>query len=408
MQNISKYILKYGMLLTIILSLVQSACKKESAGAPVITEIRAYLATPNDTVLKSCKPGDWIVLLGSNLASVKTVAFNGTAGTLNTALFTNNSLIVQVPSDIPFGDLQEGKLNTIDIANDGGSLTLSFKIDGPVPVIESVSNEMAYAGEVVTLTGTGLYQINKIVFPGGVEATEYTSIASGTSITVKVPQITQSGSITLETSFGTGEFAFFNNQTGMKCNFDDVNNQDAWDNLVSNDAVAFPGNRGNYGRFKFESCPASDWGDWQTGRGIRTKQVQWVPVENLDDPTSDWAVKFEIYVKNAWSDGCIFIHDWSWKKTCRYEPWDTEGIKPYSTAGWKTVVLPLSMFKSKANDKDGTGDAASTVRGLLENDWNGSDGNKWMVFLFDNPTAEVKDFDAAIDNIRVVKIKNGD
>jgi hypothetical protein len=57
--------------------------------------------------------------------------------------------------------------------------------------------------------------------------------------------------------------------------------------------------------------------------------------------------------------------------------------------------------------KYGTGDATTTVGGLLENDWNESDSNKWLVFLFDNPNAEVVDFDAAIDNIRVVKIKNG-
>ena len=101
----------------------------------------------------------------------------------------------------------------------------------------------------------------------------------------------------------------------------------------------------------------------------------------------------------------MFLHDWSWGNTCRYEPWKSAATGAYQTTGWVTVTLPLSSFKSKPSTGptagiDGTGDAKATVGELI-----GSSGNDRLGFFFDNALTPVINFDVAIDNIRVVKIK---
>lgn len=390
------------VLLLAVTALSFFSCEKENE-TPVVQEIRAYLPSPNDSVLSMIEPGTWIVIKGSGFGGARSVLFNGYPAQMNVAFTTESSIVVLVPADIPFAEIADADINTITVVGKTNSLKMPFTVAAPKPDVTAMSNEMANEGDVITLYGTGLFAIQKITFAGGAVATTFKGSTSGTSAVVTVPPGAAPGALEIVTKFGTGTSTLkFNDHTGMLCDFDDVNNQDSWNNLVINDADLYPGNRGKYGRITFETCPAGDWGDWQPGRGIRTTQVQWVPVENLDDPTAAWAVKFEVFVKNPWSDGCIFIHDWSWGRTCRYEPW--RQTTPYKTTGWTTVTIPLTNFKTKINNMDGTGTAATTVRNLLVNDWNGNDGKKYLVFLFNNPTAEVKNFDAAIDNIRVVKL----
>jgi hypothetical protein len=394
--------------LLFLVALFQFSCEKEENSLPVISEIRAYLPTPDDSVLTYVEPGQYIVINGNNFDGIKSVLFNGYPSEFNVAYTTANHIVVRVPADIPFASLPTEKLNTIDIVTQAGQLSHSFPVKAPAPVIGAITNEMLRAGDNVTISGSFLFLIKKIIFPGNREVSEYSSNENGTVITLKVPAAYDGapGPVTVETEFGTSSSTFkLHDPTGMLCNFDDVNNQNADNNVVNDDPTLFPGSFGSYGQFVFESAPANNWDDWKDGRGIRTTQVQWVPVENLDDPTTNWALKFEVFVKNPWSDGTIFIHDWSWKRTCRFEPWKNSP-NPFKTTGWNTVTIPLSNFKSKANDADGTGSSASTVRELLENDGNGTDGKKYLVLLFNNPSKEVKDFNTAIDNLRIVRIKN--
>jgi len=120
----------------------------------------------------------------------------------------------------------------------------------------------------------------------------------------------------------------------------------------------------------------------------------------LTNPVDNYALKYEISVKKPWSAGSIFIvKDYNWTYLARYEPWLGTGGS-FSVNGWQTVTIPLSSFKTKANGADGTGSAASSLSVLL-----GSGAGNTNLMFVNTGTTTVQDFEAAIDNIRVVKIK---
>ena len=103
-------------------------------------------------------------------------------------------------------------------------------------------------------------------------------------------------------------------------------------------------------------------------------------------------------LKKPWVNGSIqIVKDYSWAYTALYRPWkNSDGsIVPFTTKGWQTVTIPLSDFvtdkgmpASKLTDVVGASGAGGTMIG----------------FINDGSTI-VANFEAAIDNIRVVKFK---
>src|ERR1700733_2408672 len=89
------------------------ACKKnnvDSSNPPVITAVRSYVASPNDTVLTGGVPnGQWVVITGQNLKSATRIEFDGVPANINPVLFANNSLVVQIPQ-ITFSTIDTSKL----------------------------------------------------------------------------------------------------------------------------------------------------------------------------------------------------------------------------------------------------------------------------------------------------------
>jgi hypothetical protein len=64
------------------------------------------------------------------------------------------------------------------------------------------------------------------------------------------------------------------------------------------------------------------------------------------------------------------------------------------------VVIPLTQFKTKANNLDGAGDPASSLAGLV------GSGSGSLSFMFINSDATAAPaFDGAFDNFRIVKIQ---
>ena len=418
MKN-SSLTIKTIVYLAIMSTMVLFSCKKEkSAGPPSITGFRLYAQSPLDSVIaedadiKAIRPGDMIVIQGNNLDNMQAVFFNGFPAAINSAFSSKNNFVVLVPGNIPFATIAEADFNTIKIVTDGGTATKSFPIVAPKPVITGISNEMPNPGETITLYGSGLFAVTKLTLPGNIDvpATSVVSDPGGVSAEFQLPAgfTNQTGTIEITTKYGTSvSFTKLNDPTGMVCNFDDVNAFDSGNTTASviNDASLYPGNHGKYARMNVASMPTGDWNDWQAGRRLILSYFQWVPASQVNSPAANWAVKFEIFVKNPWSGGCMFLHDWSWGNTSRYEPWKSAVAGAYQTTGWVTVTLPLSSFKSKPNTGptagiDGTGDAKATVGELI-----GNSGNNRLGFFFNNALTPVTNFDAAIDNIRVVKIK---
>lgn len=408
--NITK---KLVFLILVTATLLQVACKKESSsgagkdkGAPTIKGLRAISPKPNDSTLHVAGPGQYVVIRGTNLAYTKAIYFNGYQATFNAALFSDTTMVVQIPADMPFASLDQAKLNTIEVVTTSGDVVFKFPIVPPPPIISAMSNESAVAGTSVTIYGNNFFYIDKVVFPGGVAASSgIVSNTSGTTLTVTVPSgVTTGGTIKVVNRYGTGTSVLLFNDfiTGVLLNYDNVNNF-AWGAGSSNSSTAYPGNRGTYGVMSASAVGASDLGWWNGNRSINTNSAQWVSSANLSSSLDTYALKFEISVTKAWSGGSIYIvKDYDWTYLAVYNPWkNTDGtVTNFTTNGWLTVTIPLSSFKTKANNLDGTGDSAPSLSKLLGS---GSGGINFM--FVNNGITAVSSFEAAIDNIRIEKVK---
>lgn len=377
-------------------------CKKDTSNNPVITGVRSYLPEPGDSVLNSLEPGQWVVLLGHGLKGATQISFNGVPASFNSALFSDTSAAVQVPAVIPFPSVPAELLNTIRYVTPEGATIFTFNIVAPAPTISSVSNENATEGDSVRIYGLNFFFIKSISF-AGTPITAYAGSADGTSVGFVLPALTQSGPVIITTQSGSDTTVFNVNDvtTGVLCNFDDINSYSWGATSTSNSNSLFSGNRGYYAIMTDPVLNANDWSWWNGGRSINTNGVQWVPVDSLNAPVGSYAFKFEVNVPAAWNGGSIYVvKDYNTAYVGRYEPWkDANGnTSNFSTAGWTTVTIPLSAFLTN----NGTGTAASSLSDLLGSSGAGS-VNIWLIN--NSPSATATGFNAAFDNIRVVKIQ---
>jgi hypothetical protein len=395
-----------GCLLFALLAIVvfiQSSCKKDassSKGNPVITAIRNYVAHPGDSLLSSAGTGQWIVISGKNLRGALAINFNGVKGSFNDAWFSDTSAIVLIPAIIAFPSVPSDKLNTIQYITNHGQTTFSFPIIAPAPTISGVSNEDANPGDSVRVNGLNFFFIKSVTY-GGINITSYKPSNDGTSISLAVPAgITQTGgTVSVETKSGktTTVYSIHDFVTGVLNNYDNINNF-SWGSGTSNNSTTYPGNNGYYGVMKASNVPAGDGSWWNDGRSINVNSAQWVPQASLNDTLSHYVLKFEISVTTPWSGGAIkILKDYSGTYTANYRPWKTSSgaIAAFTTKGWQTVTIPFSNF---LDDKNFPPPSLT--------DFLGSTGAGAIEFQFVNDGSNtVNTFEAAIDNIRVVKIK---
>jgi hypothetical protein len=393
-------------LLLILLAAVffgQSGCKKDSsstAGNPVITAIRNYVAHPGDSLISKVGTGQWVVISGRNLKSALHIYFDGIPGSFNDAWFSDTSAIALIPAVIAFPTIATTQLNTIHYVTTHGETTFSFPIVALAPTISGISNEDANPGDSVTINGFNFFYVQSLTY-AGLPVTGYTSSNDGTTIKLVVPAaVTLTGgivSVTTKSGSAATVYKVHDFVDGVLNNYDNVNNF-SWGSGTSSSSTAYPGNNGNYGIMNASNISGGDGSWWNWARSINLNPVQWVPVANIKDPVSNYALKFEISVTTPWMSGTIgVLKDYSWNYAVNYNPWKNGNgsTTAFTTKGWQTVTMPLSSFI------DGNGLPAANLTDLL-----GSGGSGGANFFFvNNGTTTVASFEAAIDNIRVVKIK---
>lgn len=384
-----------------IMFFIQPGCKKDKSspsGPPVITGVRSYVASPGDSLLTSVGTGKWVVISGQNLRGALQIYFDGVKGSFNDAWFSDTSAIVLIPDVIAFPLVEPSQLNTIRYVTTHGETSFSFPIVAPAPTISGISNESANPGDTVRINGFNFFFIKHVSY-AGVEVTGFTASSDGTAISMAVPaSVSTPGPVIVSTKAGIAT-TFYNVHdyvTGVLNNYDGVNNF-VWGSDVSNSSANFPGNNGNYGVMKASNIPAGNGEWWGGGRSINTNDAQWIPVTHLQDTLNNYALKFETAVNKPWVNGSIqIVRDQNWDYMALYRPWKNANgsVTPFKTSGWQTVTIPLSNFLKASLP-------ASTLTDLL-----GSEGKGAIKFMFINDdTKVVADFEAAVDNIRVVKIK---
>jgi hypothetical protein len=398
----SKFIYRILFSCLAAILILMPACKKDT-NAPVITDVRNYAPTPGDSLLQKMIPGQWVVISGHNLKDAVQIFFDGIPASFNTALFSDTYAVVELPSVIPFPSVSADKLNTIEYVTSGGKTTFTFNIVAPAPTITGVSNENANEGDYVYIFGTNLFFINNISF-AGTPIVSYTLSNDGTSVGFVLPALTKSGKVVIDAQSGSDSTMYNVNDvaTGALCNFDDVS-PIGWGGsaaTIGSSNTDFPGNRGKYAILQNGIVNPWDWNAWGGGRIIYLDPVQWVPVENINDPLDNWAVKFEINVPKPWNGNTLFVSSEHNDYRFRYEPWmNTDGkTSSFTTNGWRTITVPLSVFRKDWGRKELTTSIADLI---------GVTGNNNFCIqtmnIGDGPS--VTGLNAAVDNIRVVKIK---
>ena len=169
-----------------------SACKKDNeASLPVITSIRNYAAAPNDTLVTSIVPGQWIVIHGQNLKNAVEILFDGVSAEFNYALFTNDMAVVQIPSSIPFNDVAADELNTVKYTTTSGTTTFNFNVKTlPATITGNSLSSKDVVGDSVHIYGTNLYLIKSVTIAGDT-ISPFTTASDGSTIGFKLPAIAQ-------------------------------------------------------------------------------------------------------------------------------------------------------------------------------------------------------------------------
>jgi hypothetical protein len=404
LYNVNSYLL---LALLAIVAVVQPGCKKDqvySTATPVITSVRNYVASPGDSLLTKVGPAQWVVVRGQNLKGALQIYFDNTKASFNDAWFSDTTAIVLIPSVIAFPTVPSSQLNTIRYVTTHGETTFSFSIVAPAPTISGISNEAASPGDSVTISGFNFFFIKSIVYAGKA-VTGFTGSNDGTAIRMAVPAGVTTGPVTVTTNTGSATTVYNVHDfvTGVTCNFDAINTY-PWGSNTSNSATAYPGNTGYYDIVGATNLPAggTDW--YNSPHSINLSGVQWVPTANVATGSLDnYAVKFEMSVTAAtpWSAGTLYIlANYNFSNMAAYSPWlNSNGTTTaFTTKGWQTVTIPLSSFMV---NNGATGTPPASISALV-----GSSGNNGLEFMFMNyGKTKVTSFAAAIDNIRVVKIK---
>jgi len=170
---------------------VQSCKTDDGNAAPEITAIRNYAASPNDTLVTSITPGQWIVIHGHNLKNALAILFDGVQATFNYAEFSDETAVVQIPSSIPFNDVSATDLNTVKYTTIDGTTTFKFNVKSlPATITGNSMSSKDVVGDSVHIYGINLYLIKSLTIAGQA-VTPFTTVSDGSSIGFKLPAITE-------------------------------------------------------------------------------------------------------------------------------------------------------------------------------------------------------------------------
>ena len=373
-----KYWAPIALLTMMVFGMLFTSCDNNDSQGGAITISKVFLEDVNSTVpdreVSFARLGQLLRIEGSGFEGLKKVYINGYSTYFNVVFVSNNSMLVSVSADTPILDADPSVRNTIRFANDSNETTFKFEIRSGKPAITNISNTMPNAGETITVIGTGLTEVSKVVFPGNVEVTTgITSTEDGELFTVKVPSGISDlgGSLFVQTSNG-GVYspAYFNCKRGVILDFDGRGQHSFWGTppatgmILGTDIESASIGAGNLSQGKYvphrparlaSIAPATGRATetWTAGTGVDNWRAQLTPFIPASTPLDKVAFQFDIYVPDAWKDsGYLKIctvnnfNAGTWSGgVYNYIPWLIDGKSvAFQTAGWTTITIPLNKF----------------------------------------------------------------
>lgn len=376
------------LLLIVLMTVVSyTACKDDndaSNSTPIIVS-KIYLEDAQSAVpdreVEFARLGQLLRIEGSGFIGMRKIFINGYNTYFNPVLVSDNSMLVQIGRKTPTVDAEEDVRNTIRFVKLETDLVYPFEIRDAAPSISRISHTLPLAGEPITIFGSGLVEIDRVVFPGDVVVNEgIVSDEKGKFVTLTVPSgLTESGSIFVEGANG-GAYspAYFNFKEGVILNFDGLGQQGFWgwsetgsmindEDLESEEIGEGNVSQGNY-------VPHRPARIAKFGPGANRRSEVWTAGNDVDDwrgqlteyipastPVKEVAFQFDIFVPEAWSNSgylkILLINNYNggeWSgNVYNYVPWIVgKEVVPFKTEGWTTVTVPFNKFYSFSNAEE--------------------------------------------------------
>lgn len=416
-----------------LVSCNETYAEQDKGATPVIKYARTCNINQADSLVASASLGAHLCFVGDNLGDVQQVWFNDQKAKLNPTMVTSNTIIVDIPNNIP------GEVTNIArfITSTGIETQYPFSVTVPAPRVERMSCEYAAAGEIVTIDGAYFADDPNVpltVTIGGQPA-KITKLTQN-QLNVEVPEGATEAPVVVTSIYGEGKSKFnYMDTNGMMFDFDGITGlgNHGWHNQpIENDGSGISGNYLRLGdgattlatdtwddnTFSFEYW-AGSWNtptDYPEREGVRLFDI----VDFTD--YNNMSVKFELCIPaNAAWQACamqiifagtdrvsmgnagtdIFGNTVAGSNNTYFQdglarglwsPWSA--TEAYHTDGkWVTVSLPIKDFVYAG---DGSG-ASSFLTGA-------SDFASMQIFLWNGGVAGVDCTPIfKIDNIRAVK-----
>jgi hypothetical protein len=383
-----KSIYRYGLGILLAagaLLSIQGCEDKDVDGAPVITNIRLLDPAAADSSLSAALPGSKIVIQGQNLRSVLKVYFNDLDATFNSALGSDNNIIITIPADAPTKAVNPAVTNKIRVVTKGGEATYDFSLTSPQPVLSGLYSEFVKPGGTIIINGDYFYNIRSVKL-GAANLQVLSSTEK--EIRARMPAVASIDYLTVEGEFGTVKTNFKMNDTTVYMMNLDVP-VTTWGATVCYGAAAIiPGTdpgaiSGKFSRIKQTNLPATGYDDkWVLAScGFDFK----LPAGSADQRL----FKFEHNVVEPWKAGKydIMLKAGDVEYTYAYQPWNSTQYAStgYLTNGWKTAVIELTEFKSPSG---GTIADVSKIGDIKVS--------------FSTPDKVIDSFNTSVDNFRIV------
>ncbi len=322
--------------------------------------------------------GQLLRLEGSGFTGLRRVYINGFETTFNPVYVSDTSMLIRISSDTPTIEAEEDVRNTIRLVNDNSETVIEFEIRSSAPSINRVSHTLPKAGEEITVHGSGLIEVYKVVFPGNVEVTEGITYdeEDGEFFTVTVPEgvSEDGGSIYIESANGAAYSpAFFHVERGVILNFDGKGAIGEFGNTIRQEQIqSMPigeGNvsQGNYVPLRNDTIASFAAGKNRVAEVLTTGDESWrsqiTPFIPATTPLEEVGFQFDIYVPEAWSGSgflkILLINNFNggeWTGgVYNYVPWIIDGeVVPFETEGWRTVTIPFTDFYMFSDGEDYT------------------------------------------------------
>lgn len=371
-----KYWAPIALLGIMFFSTLFTSCDNNDSEGGKITITKVFLEDVNSTVpdreVTFARLGQALRIQGSGFTGLRKVYINGYSTYFNVVFVSDNSMLVNVSADTPILDADPSVRNTIRFVNDNNETTFSFEIRAGKPAITNISNTMPNAGETITVYGTGLTEVSKVVFPGNIEVTSgITSDEDGEFFTVVVPNgVSENGGSLFVQSSNGGVYspACFNFKKGVLLNFDGKGQHGYWGTSTSmiqpGDLESLALGTGNLSQGKyvphrpariasFDAAKNRCSEVWTAGNGVDNWRTQLTPYIPASTPLDKVALQFDVYVPDAWKDSgylkiCMANNfnggEWT-GAVYNYVPWIVDGKSvAFQTTGWTTVTIPLNKF----------------------------------------------------------------